>query len=586
MIQETASPRFGAAIGGGFLLAESAPGSISTPENLPSEARLMARTMEEFVRKEVIPINPRLQAHEPGLMAATLRKAGDLGLLAGSVPEQYGGLGLPKVALTLLSEKAAVELSFAISIGIQSGMSLLPLLYFGTEQQRSQLLPGLLSGEILGAFALSEANSGSDALGAQTKATLAGDGMHYLLNGSKMWTTNGGFADLFTVFVQVDGAKFTAFLVSRDTPGLMIDKEEHKVGLHGSSTCRINLQDARVPANCVLGEVGQGHRPALFALNVGRFNIGATALGAAKEALRLAARYASERIQFGKPLSSFGLVQMKLATMASQIFALESAIYRTAGHLDSGQHNGESDPTLSSRAASEEFAIECAICKVFGTEVMDYAIDEAVQIHGGYGYSEEFPIARMFRDARVFRIFEGTNEINRLTVFDQLVRRARKGRLPLFSADVDLSSPVDRTQENSVAELATRLKRAVLYTFNALDAELGDKIGDEQEVAAAMADAVAAVYAMDSVLARCSAFREGAESLSALADTLAGAFACDTFPSVERQLLVAISESFDGDKRKEHVATVRRLLTPPEASATTLRKAVALAVTGRGMYPL
>jgi alkylation response protein AidB-like acyl-CoA dehydrogenase len=583
--------------GGEFLVAEAVPAQVFTPESLSAEAHLMAKTMEEFLLKEVLPCNARLEAQEPGLMRSLVQQAGQLGLLAGSVPERYGGLELPKTTLALLTTKAALNLSFAITIGVHAGVSLLPLLFFGTPEQKQQYLPGLASGEQIGAFALSEANSGSDALGAQTRAVLSPDGKHYLLNGTKLWTTNGGFADLFTVFAQVDGTAFTAFLVERDRPGVLPEREEHKLGLHGSSTRRILLQDARVPVENVLGEVGQGHRPALYALNIGRFNIAATALGAAQYCLQIGTRYALQRAQFGQPIAQFGLIQHKLAEMALRIFLLESMVYRIAGYWDGLAEQPEATvPEVEERlrTASEEYAIECALLKFFGTEVLDYVVDEALQIHGGFGYSEEFPIAQFYRDARVFRIFEGTNEINRLTVTDQLLRRMRQGRLPLLQTASALSQPSPERIESdadpmeAVGAVVRRIRAALLLTIEAGWNAPGEPLR-QQEVAAAVADMTVVLFALESAWLRSRRIQEEARSTDVEAANAARAcvqvYSIDACVLVEQSARRALAAFTSGETLQAHAERLQLLLNPPLWDTISLRHRIANAVTAREGYP-
>lgn len=509
--------------GGAFLFQEIPAEQAFIPEMLEGDARLMARTLDEFLHREILPHVGALEAHEEGRMRSLLERAGALGLLGSSVPERFEGLALPKTTLALLTEKTAPYLSFAVSMGIHSGVALLPLLFFGTEAQKQKYLPRVASGEWIGAFALSEANSGSDALSAQTRAVLEPDGTAYRLDGEKMWITNGAFADLFVMFAQVEGPEkgqgFTAFLVEKDTPGLTLGREEHKMGLHGSSTRRIRLEGARVPAANVIGDVGKGHLCALYALNVGRFSIAATALGASKECLRLAVQYAKQRVQFGQPIAQFSLIQQKLARMAARIYLLESMVYRVAGYWDAHIHEATTPEEAETRfrQASEEYAIECALLKFYGTEVLAEVVDEAVQIHGGFGYSEEFPIARMYRDARVFRIFEGTNEINRLTVLDQVLRRLARGRLSLQEltrkdAESQLQAEAEWEWEAqgesaqpalplSLHQIGLCLRAIRQLTCDALEhgmTQEGERLAANQVFAASFADMAAQLFALES----------------------------------------------------------------------------------------
>jgi alkylation response protein AidB-like acyl-CoA dehydrogenase len=582
--------------GGAFLLEEIGPERILTPEELPADARLMAKTMEEFVRREVLPQIDRLEAHEPGLMRSLLQRAGELGLLSGGLPERYGGLDLPKSTLALLTEKAADYASFSISLGVHAGVSMFPLLFFGTEVQKQRYLPGLASGERIGAYALSEANSGSDALSAQTKAALTSDGTHYLLNGTKFWITNAGFADLFTVFARVDGEQFTAFLVERDFPGVSVGPEEHKLGLHGSSTCRLILENAQVPVENVLGEIGKGHRPALYALNMGRFNIGVGALGASKALLKIATQYAKQRVQFGWPIAQFGLIQQKLAEMAMRIFVLESMVYRVAGYWDTlfGRIDAAAaDAQERLQAASEEYAIECAVLKFVGTEVLDYVVDETLQIHGGFGYSEEFPVARAYRDARVHRIFEGTNEINRLNLFGQVRRRWLSGRLDITQALESVKSRLAETiatgagsvaEADEVAGRVRQIREMILYTLGQAWESWGERLSEQQEVSAALADMEAALFALESAWLRC---RKRPPQDANLPPMLAATqvYAHDACAQVERWARTIFASLGSEVESADHLQSLQTLLPRPFLNTIALRRQVAAAVLEREGYP-
>jgi len=430
--------------GGSFLLEEQAMENLFTPEDFSEQHQLIGQTTEEFANNEIIPNIEKIEHKDFSVTRDLLRKAGELGLSGVEIPEAYGGLEMDKVTAAVIADHIAKYAGFATTWGGHTGIGTLPIVYFGTEEQKQKYLPRLATGEIVGAYALSEASSGSDALNCRARAELSSDGKHYLLNGEKMWITNAGFADLLTVFAKV-GEKFTAFLVERTFPGFSIGAEEHKMGIRGSSTCPIILNDCKVPAENVLGEIGKGHVIAFNILNVGRFKLGAMCVGGARLSLQNAIAYARQRKAFSKTISDFGMVREKLAQMATLIYVGESMIYRTVGMMDAAL--GEVDKSAADAArqtlkAIEEYAVECSIIKVWGSDMVDYVVDETVQIYGGYGFVEEYPAERAYRDARINRIFEGTNEINRLIITGFLLKRATSGQLALMPAIKNLMDEV------------------------------------------------------------------------------------------------------------------------------------------------
>src|SRR5687767_6309463 len=475
--------------GGSWLLDDTTSSDVFTPEKLSEEHRLMARTTTEFVDNEVLPSLERLESKDWELARSLVRRCGELGLLAIAVPEEYGGLDLDKASSLAVVERIGPSASFATTFGGQANLCILPLVLFGTPEQKQKYLPSLIAGELIGAYALSESGSGSDALAAKTRATKLPDGS-WSLSGEKMWISNGGFADLFIIFAKVDGEHFTAFIVERAFPGISSGNEEHKMGTHGSSTTPIVLQDAKVPAGNVLGEIGKGHKVALNTLNFGRFKLGAMSAGGCRAAIGDAARYAKQRKQFGQPIADFGAIKHKLGEMTARTYAIESLIYRTAGLIDASlsDHDG---PSVAK--AFEEYAVEASIAKVGGTETLDYVLDENVQIHGGNGFVKDYPAERYYRDARVNRIFEGTNEINRMLIPGMLIRRALKGDLPLIPAAKKLqdeilspSLPGAGLAEGEPLDEELRaigaFKKVALMILGTAMQTYGDKLTDEQEV--------------------------------------------------------------------------------------------------------
>jgi butyryl-CoA dehydrogenase len=585
--------------GGSFLLEGRKPDDVFTPEDFTEQHLLIAQTAEEFAINEIVPNIEKMEHKDFSITRDLLKKAGELGLSSAEIPEAYGGLEMDKVTAAVIADHIAKYAGFATTWGGHTGIGTLPIVYFGTEEQKKKYLPRLASGELVGAYALSEASSGSDALNCRARAELSKDGKHYVLNGEKMWITNAGFADLFTVFAKVDGEKFTAFLVEKSFPGFSIGAEEHKMGIRGSSTCPIILNDCKVPAENLLGQIGKGHVIAFNILNVGRFKLGAMCVGGARLSLENAIGYAKQRKAFGKVIADFGLVREKLANMAVGVYTGESLVYRTVGMMDAALSEVDktaADAAKETRKAIEEYAVECSIIKVWGSEMVGYVVDETVQIYGGYGFVEEYPAERAYRDARINRIFEGTNEINRLIITGFLLKRAMSGQLPLMPAikklmDEVLSGPsVGEELEGPLAEerkLVMSAKKLGLFVAGAATQKYMQAIQDQQEVMGAIADIVIETYAMESAVLRAQKMVErNGENAASLAIAMTRVYLSQAMEKIEAAARKVIAAVADGDMLRTQLAILRRLAKHEPFNTIELRQQIAQKVIERGKYIL
>ena len=583
--------------GGEWLIQASEADSAFTPERLTEEHKLIGRTAQDFVTNEILPKLEQLETKDWALARDLVKVGAGLGLLSVDVPEAYGGLGLDKVTSLVVSEKLALSASFGATFGAHANLTIVPLVLFGSEAQKQKYLPKLLSGELIGAYGLSESESGSDALGARTKATRQADGS-FLLNGEKMWITNGGFADLFVIFCKVDGDQFTALLVERAW-GVKSGKEEHKMGLHGSSTTALIFQDVKVPAENVLSEVGKGHKVAFNVLNFARFKLGAMCGGGAIGAIAESAKYAATRRQFGQPIANFGAIKHKLGEMVVRTYAIESLLYRTAGLVDAriAATPHEATDGSAALAAFEEYAVEASIAKVAGSETLNYVLDENIQIHGGNGYVHDYPAERHFRDARVNRIFEGTNEINRLLIPGMLIRRAVKGDLPLIPAAKALqdellgppSMPASSDGDGVLADerrAVAAFKKTALMIFGVAMQTYGAKLTDEQEVLMHLADIAIDVYSAESATLRAQAAAESKAPRGALHADAARVFVNDAAIRIEASARQALAAMTDGDTLRTMLAALRRVLKVTPINTVAARRRLADATVERGGYPL
>ena len=585
-----------AAKGGSFLLESVQPNDVFTPADLSDDQRLIGQTAEEFVVKEVLPVVKDLENKKAGLMAELVKKGGEVGLMGGGVPEEYGGAGLDKISTTVLTEKLSIYGGFAVTHGAHAGIGTLPIVYFGTEAQKKKYLPKLATGEWIGAYCLSEPQAGSDAQNSLTRAELNAEGTHYILNGQKMWITNGGFADVYIVFAKIDGEKFTAFIVERTFPGFKPGNEEHKMGIHGSSTTPIFLENCKVPKENLLHEIGRGHIVAFNILNAGRFTLGASAVGGSKHVLMTSAKYCKERKAFGKQIGDFGLMKEKLAEMAIQIFAVESMVYRSAGNIDAAMTaaSGSGDKIQNTMKVLEEYAIESSIAKVYGSEMLDFVVDEGVQIFGGYGFHEDYPVARAYRDSRVNRIFEGTNEINRMLIIQMLMKRAMAGILPLLPAAMKLADEVlagpsfEEPESGPFAEEERSLaqaKKIFLLAAGTAVQRFREQLAEHQEIVAALANIAMDVYAMESSLRRAQkASAKRGDAANVLCDA-ARAFIYDAMDRIEKEARTALAATAEGDTLITQLAVLRRFAKHAAIDAIALRQTVANAVLAQDRYP-
>jgi alkylation response protein AidB-like acyl-CoA dehydrogenase len=585
--------------GGSFLLEERTPDEIFTPEDFTEQHQLIGQTAEEFAANEIVPNIEKMEHKDFSVTRELLKKAGELGLSGVEIPEAYGGLEMDKVTAAVIADHIAKYAGFATTWGGHTGIGTLPIVYFGTEEQKKKYLPRLAAGEIVGAYALSEASSGSDALNCRARAELSKDGKHYVLNGEKMWITNAGFADLFTVFAKVDGEKFTAFLVEESFPGFSIGAEEHKMGIRGSSTCPIILNDCKVPAENVLGEIGKGHVIAFNILNVGRFKLGAMCVGGARVALENSVAYAKQRKAFGKVIADFGLVREKLANMSALIYVGESLVYRTVGMMDvalAEVDKSSASAMQETRKAIEEYAVECSIIKVWGSEMVDYVVDETVQIYGGYGFVEEYPAERAYRDARINRIFEGTNEINRLIITGFLLKRAMSGQLTLMPAikklmDEVLAGPaLGEEIEGPLSEerkLVAKAKKLGLFAAGAATQKYKQAIQDQQEIMGAIADIVIEIYAMESAVLRTQKIASiKGDSAAALPIAMTRVYLSQAMEKIEAAVRKIIAAVADGDMLRTQLAILRRLAKYEPFNTIELRQQIAQKMIEQGKYTL
>lgn len=598
--QPKAQPADNLLPGGGFLLESASSRDIFTAERLSDDQRAFHRTAADFVEKEIVPLHKDIEAKKEGLMPELLRRAGELGLHMIDIPEKFGGLGLDKTTSCLVSEALAKQGSFSVALGAHNGIGMLPLVFFGSEALKNEWLPKFATAEVIGAYALTEPGSGSDALAAKTTAVLSDDGQHWVLNGSKMWITNAQIADVFTVFAKIDGKKFSAFLVPRDAEGFEVGAEEPKMGIHGSSTCALSFDNVKIPRANLLGEEGKGHKIAFNILNMGRLRLGVAVMGGAKSVLGVATKYAKERKQFGTALSDFRVIQTKLADMAVRTYMIESTSYRTTGNIDAAMANVSSDDVDRAQKlveAIEEYNIEASIMKVSGSEALDFVADEGVQIHGGYGYSEEYAVECAYRDSRINRIFEGTNEINRMLIPGTILKRAMKGQLNILPITQEIqsslsraASPVPALDDSPLAQevqLAELVRKATIYTVGSAAMKLMTELEKEQEQLTMLADMCIDAYTIDTVVRRAmQAQTEAKDSVKALHMMFAKVAAHEIYERAMARARRIVVELFPDEDQYTRFMELKRLHLDVTQPLVPMKRKIAAAVIEADGYPL
>ena len=576
--------------GGSFLISQTEPEQVYTPEDFNDFHKMVSDTIANFIKEKVMPVTDSIEKMEEGVTVGLLRQMGELGFLGSDIPEKFGGAEADKITSLIIAEQVSRGGSFSVAFGAHTGIGTLPILFFGNEEQKKRYLPGLASGQKVAAYALTEAEAGSDAMNAKTRAVLSEDGKHYILNGSKQFITNASWADVIVTYAKVDGQHFTAFIVDRDAPGVSIGAEEHKMGIKGSSTCSVIFEDAKVPVENLLGQVGKGHQVAFNILNIGRYKLGVGCSGAAKYAIELAARYAQERVQFNLPIAKFGLIKSKIADMNIRTYVTESICYRTGGLINSLVENLDMDAEDAGQKVAEgiqEYATECSIVKIVGSETLDFVADEAVQIHGGYGYSQEYAVERVYRDSRINRIFEGTNEINRLIIPATLLKKAQKGEIPLIQAAMKLQEELlmPSMQEESdellgkEVQAIENLKKIFLLISGTAAQKYGEKLIKEQEILGRMADMVDEIFSAETAMLRAKKIAAAkGEATAALAIKMTVCYVNEVVPKFEAWAKEVVAAMEEGDTRRTLFSILRKLTRYEQENVFALKREIADAV--------